>query len=126
MICIKVLEMSNFRSIPVAVVVALGVASTMFFAMEWVFRKTQASTNIDATTLVGEHADVITPIPEGGVGEIAYVVRGMRQNAPARSADGKAISSPSEVEIVRVVGSSFIVRRVDPTVESGQPSAPTA
>ncbi|MBM3334773.1 hypothetical protein FJY63_08940, partial [Candidatus Sumerlaeota bacterium] len=60
------------------------------------------------------HADVTTPIPEGGTGEIAFVARGLRQNAPARSDDGKAIERPAEVEIVRIVGGSHIVRRVGP------------
>jgi membrane-bound ClpP family serine protease len=124
MICIKVFEMSNYGSIPVALVVGLGISTVIFFAMEWVFRKTQASTNIESGRLIGEHADVITPIPPGGVGEIAYVVRGTRQNAPARAADGKAIESPAEVEIIRVVGSSFVVRRVAPDEETAPPVVP--
>jgi len=120
MICLKVFNMSNYGSIPVAIIVALATAGAVFLLLEWIFEKTQASANIDAAGLVGTHADVITPIPENGVGEIAYVVRGTRQNAPARSADGKPIPSPTEVEIVRVVGSSFIVR---PLEESQRPSA---
>lgn len=124
MICLKVFNMSNFGSIPVAVIVALSVATLLFWAMQWVFKKTQASTNIDGGRLVGAHADVITPIPEGGVGEIAYVVRGTRQNAPARSVDGHAIASPAEVEIVRAVGSSFVVRRAALDDDSARPTPP--
>jgi hypothetical protein len=80
--------------------------------------------NIDAARLVGTHADVITSIPESGLGEIAFVYSGTRQNAAARAVDGKAIPSPSEVEIVRVVGSSFLVRRVDSNERSAQTPAP--
>jgi len=112
MICIEVFKVPEFPSIGISVGVALGVSTVMFWFMQWVFQKTQGSTNIESGCLVGERADVITPIPEGGVGEIAYVVRGTRQNAPARSVDGHAIESPAEVEIVRVIGSSFVVRRV--------------
>jgi membrane-bound ClpP family serine protease len=124
MICIKVFEMSNYGSIPVALAVGLGVSTVIFFAMEWIFRKTQGSTNIESARLIGAHADVITPIPAGGVGEIAYVIRGTRQNAPARSADGKAIEGFAEVEIIRIVGSSFIVRRVAADEQSTEPPSP--
>lgn len=126
MICLKVFNLGNYTSIPIAILAALAVATAVFALLQWVFEKTQASLNIEATQLVGTHAEVITPIPEGGIGEIAYVARGMRQNAPARSADGKPIESPAEVEIVRVVGGSFIVRRVEKEQSGGEPSSPAA
>ena len=125
MICIKVFKLSNYTSIPESLIAAVGVAGAVFAMMEWIFEKTQSSVNIDAGQLIGTHADVITPIPENGVGEIAFIARGFRQNAPARSADGKPIESPSEVEIVRTVGSSFIVRRVEQgMVRDGPPKTP--
>jgi len=113
MICLKVFEIGNYVSIPVSLIVALGLAALVFALMEWIFEKTQASVNIEAAQMVGTHADVITPIPESGIGEIAFVAKGLRQNAPARSADGKPIPGASEVEIVRVVGNSYIVRRIE-------------
>jgi membrane protein implicated in regulation of membrane protease activity len=95
--------------------ITLGVFATVLVVSAvavWIFMKTQASTDIDAAELTGTHATVVTPIPSGGVGEIAFVARGTRQNAPAHSVDGGEIESRTEVEIVRVVGSSFVVRRV--------------
>jgi len=121
-ICLKVFNMSNYTSIPVSVIVALILAALVFLMMEWVFSKTESTVSVDAAQLVGMHADVITPIPENGVGEIAFVTSGLRQNAPARSADGKPIPSPSEVEVVRVVGNSYIVRRVEHP-ESASPAS---
>lgn len=126
MICLRVFNMSDYGSIPVSIVAALGVSFLFFLLLEWIFRKTQGSTNIDATQLVGTRADVITPIPVNGVGEIAYVAKGSRQNSPARSADGTAIASPTEVEIVRVVGGSFIVRRIEPGEDGGPQAAATS
>jgi hypothetical protein len=113
MICMRVFEMRPFTSLPVALLVAVGVAAAIFALFEWIFEKTQGSVNIDAAQMGGTHADVITPIPEKGIGEIAFVASGLRQNAPARSEDGRPIESPAEVEIVRAIGGSYIVRRVD-------------
>jgi len=59
--------------------------------------------------LIGTEASVITPIPENGVGEIAYVVRGTRYTAPARVESGTAIASGQSVKIKRVVGTQFYV-----------------
>jgi hypothetical protein len=54
-------------------------------------------------------AEVITPIPEGGVGEIAYVQAGSRYSAPAREEQGRPVASGAVVRITRVVGSQFHV-----------------
>jgi membrane protein implicated in regulation of membrane protease activity len=125
MICLKVFTMGGYTSLPVSLLVGLGVAAGVFALFEWIFEKTQASVNVDAAQLVGTRADVITPIPEKGVGEIAFVASGLRQNAPARSYDGRPIESPAEVEIVRVVGGSYIVRRAGQSV-AARPAAPTS
>jgi len=125
MICMKVFDMRPYTSLPASLLVGLGVAAAIFALFEWIFEKTQASVNVDAAQLVGTHADVITPIPEKGIGEIAFVASGLRQNAPARSVDGQAIESPVEVEIVRVVGSSYIVRRVGQQSGAARPGSST-
>ena len=54
-------------------------------------------------------ATVITPIPAGGVGEIAYVQAGSRYSAPARAEDSTAFSSGATVKITRVIGTQFYV-----------------
>jgi membrane protein implicated in regulation of membrane protease activity len=122
-ICVKAFAMSGYTSLPVAIVVGLGVATAIFALFEWIFKKTQSSVNIDAAQMVGTRADVITPIPEKGVGEIAFIACGIRQNSPARSVDGRPIESPAEVEIVRVVGGSYVVRRVGPPLGPPKSSA---
>jgi membrane protein implicated in regulation of membrane protease activity len=95
----------------VIVAFAVGFAAVVA-AIIWTFQKTQASTNVDTGGLVGQRATVVTPIPQGGAGEIAFVAGGTRQNASARSADGEAIPSMTEVEIMQAVGNAFIVQTV--------------
>lgn len=104
------------------IVIAVAVILLVVVISVWVFSKTQASSSIDAGALVGTHATVVTPIPKAGVGEIAYVAKGTRQNAPAHAVDGGAIESRAEVEIARVVGSSFTVQRVP---QEGRPADST-
>jgi hypothetical protein len=45
------------------------------------------------------------------LGEIAYVARGTRFTAPARSEDGKPHPAHSTVVIERIVGSVFCVKK---------------
>ena len=52
---------------------------------------------------------IITPIPAGGVGEIAYVQAGTRYTAPARDERGAPVPNGQTVRIVRIVGSQFYV-----------------
>lgn len=60
--------------------------------------------------LVGSTAEVTVPIPEGGVGEIAYVAMGERHTATARSNDGRAIARGAVVEINALAGTAMIVK----------------
>ena len=59
--------------------------------------------------LIGAEANVITPIPENGVGEIAYVVGGTRYSAPARAENNAAVANGRTVKITRIVGTQFYV-----------------
>ncbi|MGA7615276.1 MAG: NfeD family protein [Thermoanaerobaculia bacterium] len=73
-------------------------------------RQTQVGSEYATAELVGSHAEVITPIPEGGgFGEVAYVKKGQRSNASARSVSGSAIPRNIEVRIVSVSGSTLVV-----------------
>ena len=59
--------------------------------------------------MVGLTATVITPIPEKGVGEIAYVQAGSRYTAPAREESGAAIAGGQTVKVTRIVGTQMYV-----------------
>lgn len=73
------------------------------------FRKLQGSSESKVSRLVGQEANVITAIPEGGVGEIAYIQGGTRYNAPARTETGQPVAAGQLVKITRIVGSQFYV-----------------
>jgi membrane-bound ClpP family serine protease len=90
---------------------AFGVAGSVLTLLRLLFRKTQSSSESKVATLAGLIATTISPIPEGGVGEIAYVQAGTRYTAPAREEKGAAIPTGAPVKITRVVGSQFFVLR---------------
>ena len=99
-----------YVNVPLSILGALGVAFLVFLMFRAVFHRTQASSESRVGTLAGVQASVITPIPEHGVGEIAYVQMGTRYTSPARSEDGAAMPSGLTVQISRVVGTQFFVK----------------
>ncbi len=104
---------SVWLSAPLAIVCALGIAGLTLWFFNTVFRKTQSSSESRLATVVGMTATVITPIPENGVGEIAYVQGGTRYNAPARAEGGVAVPSGKSVKITRIVGTQFYVQPIE-------------
>ena len=101
---------SAIVSMPLSFLGAWGVAFVVFCLFRMVFRKTQSSSESRVATLVGVPATVLTPIPENGVGEIAYVQLGTRYTAPARAELGVPILGGQTVTISRVVGTQFFVK----------------
>lgn len=97
------------------IIATISAAGGMFIA--WValilfntaFRKMQGSSESRVSRLIGQEANVITAIPPGGVGEIAYIQSGTRYNAPARTENGQPVAAGRLVRIKRVVGSQFYV-----------------
>lgn len=100
-------------SAPLSIFAALLVAGAMYKFLSLIFSHTQGSSESHVAALVGADASVITPIPQNGVGEIAYVVRGTRYTAPARVESGAAIASGKSVKIKRIVGTQFYVEPAD-------------
>ena len=60
--------------------------------------------------LVGATAEVLTPIPQDGLGEVVAMVRGQRHAAPARTTDGAPVGRGAVVTVVRVAGVTLIVQ----------------
>ena len=96
-------------SAPLALVGGFGIASTILWLLRQLFRRTQSSSESKVASLVGQTATIITPIPENGVGEIAYVQAGTRYTAPARETNGVPVPNGRLVKITRVIGSQFFV-----------------
>ena len=96
-------------SAPLAIVTALVAAGCLYQLLALLFKHTQGSSESHVAALVGTDANVITPIPTDGVGEIAYVVGGTRYTAPARTENGRAVPNGKPVRIKRIVGTQFYV-----------------
>lgn len=103
------LTRSPIFSAPLAVIAAFGCSSVLLWILRQLFRRTQSSSESQIGTLVGMEATVISPIPQQGVGEIAYVQGGSRYTAPARTESGCAVAAGGTVRIHRVVGTQFHV-----------------
>lgn len=87
----------------------LIVAAIAHFAFGFLL-STQASSEVRRQDIVGATAEVITPIPAGGLGQIAFVARGGRVTYSARSEEETAIRRGTVVTIVDVVGNVALVR----------------
>jgi membrane protein implicated in regulation of membrane protease activity len=102
-----------YISAPVSAMAGGVIALLVFWVFNAMFSKTQSSSESKVRSLVGHTASVITPIPESGVGEIAYIQGGTRYTAPARSVDSKAVGVTKGVRIAKIVGTQFYVEVID-------------
>ena len=100
---------SPWLSAPLALAGGGIVAGGAFLFFNTMFKKTQSSSESNVASLVGLTASIITPIPENGVGEIAYVQGGSRYTAPARTENGRPVAAGRSVKISRIAGTQFYV-----------------
>ncbi len=107
----KVLALPTAAHIPLALVSALGVAAAVFYLFYKIFAVSQSSSEAHVTEVVGMEAEVTVPIPNGGLGEVAYTVSGSRYTNPARTADGKELPAHAMVKVVKLVGNTYIVQK---------------
>jgi membrane-bound ClpP family serine protease len=104
---------SVWISAPISLVSGFAIAFGVLVLFNFMFSKTQSSSESHVATLIGQAAAIITPIPENGVGEISYVQSGSRYTAAARSEKGATIGAGKTVKITRIVGSQFFVEAND-------------
>ena len=97
------------RSLLVAVPAAFVTAYLVTWASWRVVSGSRGTSTIRLSALQGAPAEVITPIPAGGVGEVAALVDGQRFTAPAREQDGGALARGAAVTVVRMVGNTLFV-----------------
>lgn len=107
------LEWSLVPGFAVAVASGLMLAAASLGIMGFVFSRTQAGSEFTAADAVGRVGEVITPIPAGGVGEIAYVVKGQREHAGARAEERAAVAKGTRVIIDKMDGPTAWVRPAD-------------
>ena len=109
MFFLRATPMAPLISILPSLVAAIVVGVAVYLLFDYIFAHTQGGVEINLASLIGREAEVVTPIPADGMGEIAYVASGGRMNAPARSSTGQAIPKNSIVTIQKIVGSVYLV-----------------
>jgi len=91
--------------------VVVGILAQLFFL--YILSPTISSEVIQAR-LIGQVAEITTPIPARGVGQIAFVAEGSRVTYAARSADEIAdLQRGTPVRIERIVGGLAYVSPLD-------------
>jgi hypothetical protein len=103
---------SVWVSLPLSLLAGVAVAFAVFWIFGFLFHKLQSTSEGHIGMMVGQDATVISPIPQQGVGEIAYVQGGSRYTAPARTESGCAVGSGQTVKISRITGTQFYVTPV--------------
>lgn len=94
---------------------ALGFAgligAAIFFGIVKLMYNSQSNSLFSLDDLADTVAEVLTPVPEKGLGEIAYVVNGIRYTISARSLEGDSIPRSETVIIREVSGNVAIVQK---------------
>jgi membrane protein implicated in regulation of membrane protease activity len=106
------MQLLNWEIASLAVAAPSGfVMAVVTFAMfNKLFSITQGSSEPAQQEIIGKEAEIITPIPADGLGEISYTQRGSRFSAAARSESGAAIPKQTVVTVTRIVGHTFYVK----------------
>jgi hypothetical protein len=101
--------MGPFTLIP-AMLAGLVATNIMKAVLAWATRKLSASSLISVQQAIGQIAEVNTPIKEGRLGEVSYVIGLTRFNSAARPAkEGCEIARGAKVIIVETDGSVVLV-----------------
>jgi hypothetical protein len=91
--------------------VVIGIAAQIFFL--YILSPT-ISSEIRQTKLIGQVAEIITPIPANGIGQVAFVAQGSRVTYSARATDtAAAVERGTPVRIERIVGGMVYVSKID-------------
>jgi len=98
----------------------LLVAIIAHFAFGYFLIAPQGSSEVTARDIVGLTAEVITPIPTDGVGEVAFVAQGRRVTFSARSVGGAPVSKGTFVSIESFTGSVAVVRPQQDSAATGE------
>lgn len=104
-------DLSSMMVAVLAIIIALIGSAFMFFFVMVPLKKAEKSSAKSSMDMIGQTAEVITTIGVKGKGEIMYQQGGSRLSSPASSVDQQEISAGSRVEIVDVIGGTFIVKK---------------
>ena len=103
-------DASDTVSLLIALPAGFGFSYAATYAAWRLLKGSTGSTAVRPEDLVGVPAEIVTPIPAGGVGEAAAMVHGERFSAPAREVDGLETPRGTVVTVVRYSGATLYVR----------------
>jgi hypothetical protein len=109
LIALKGFAASEGGSLLFAVPAALLTAYGITYVGWRVIASSSGSSQIRLVDLEGAQGEVTTPIPEGGIGEVAALVKGQRFNGPARASDGRAVARGTLVRVKAMIGGTMVV-----------------
>jgi membrane-bound ClpP family serine protease len=112
-------RVADATSLLTAIPLAIGTGYLVTYAAWRMVSGSRGSISIRLSDLVGATAEVLTPIPAGGMGEIAALVDGQRVARPARESQGREVPRGALVKVVQVVGGTLLV-----TIADGRGGAP--
>lgn len=96
-------------------IVALGFAgvigAAIFFGVVKFMYNSQSNSVFSMEDLIGTDAEVITPIPAHGMGEITYSINGVRYNQSAGSFTQEEIGRGAAVIIRSIAGNAAVVQK---------------
>ena len=103
--------MSGLLSTIVALAFAGAIGAAIFFGIVKFMYGSQSNSIFSLNDLIGTEAEVLTPIPKAGLGEIAYTMNGIRYTLSARCQEGESVQRGVTVVIREIAGSAAIVQR---------------
>lgn len=110
--------LANIVSMLVASSLALVLSSYFSYFLVKVFVKSETSSNVSTSKLIGREAEAMLDLEPGKIGEIAYIHGGSRTTGMARLVEGSApIKRGGTVEIVSISENIHWVKPADPTPE---------
>lgn len=109
LIALHGLRTSAEASLAIAVPAALATAYAVTYGAFRIMAGSRGTSAIRLASLQGARAEVITPIPAGGVGEVAALVESQRYSGPAREEQGREVPRGAQVTIKGMVGTTLVV-----------------
>ncbi len=103
------LRVGDKASLGIALPCALVTAYIVTYIGWRLMLGSRGSSAIRLADLRGASAEVTTPIPAGGIGEVAAMVQGQRYSSAAREATGKAVPRGAMVKVQEMVGTTLLV-----------------
>ncbi|MCX8130796.1 MAG: NfeD family protein [Clostridia bacterium] len=104
-------QMGNLVSSLLALGLAGVVGAILFFCVVRFMYGSQSDSTFSKNDLSGVEAEVLTPVPQKGLGEVVCFINGERYSLPARNPYGEEINRGEKVIVIRVDENVAMVTR---------------